>query len=600
MCIVLMAFISVMVLAGFLALFFRRTVEDTLCIANGFIIFVLYIFGNAGNLYLGWCLLLLLIPLGCLVVAVCVISGKVSLKEVGAIYITQGTASLLLIFMFWMFVIRDRGLYHWDEFSHWGLAVKNMWLFDEMPYSELSTVSYKSYPPAMALFEYYFTCFDKEIFREYAMYYAYDFFAYSCLLFVYSAVTKGKSTASKIAVFISVFAMPLIFFKSYYTLLLVDAVLAIMYAALVLRWWGGRNEDNLNFLNLIFLCFVGTLTKSSGFGIVMIAVIEMLVGEFMKKNKSRQGILRVLCLGVVSLSARISWSICLVSHKVDTSSYSIGSGPEKSREVVWNTLKTFINEIMFGEKANNIMHFSVLIWMILLFIIQLWLYKKVNRKEIFLLNFGEVIYLSFVFIVYAYNMSESTGLSLSSYPRYVCPIILGTMIAEVLLMFELSKGVIQSIVICGVVVLLAQNGILETVTNVAELVYKSKTIQDNYKYTVLERVAPGERVCFIAQNTAGTPYNMSIYVNAPVQFVCCKSYSIGNPNGENDIYTVSVSIEELEDFLLNTCEYLYIYQADQQFMDNYKSLFEDEIWGRTLYKVEQIDGGCRLIMVGDS
>ena len=44
----------------------------------------------------------------------------------------------------------------WDDFSHWQLCVRKMMVLDDFAANPASGIHYQSYPPAMALFQYFF------------------------------------------------------------------------------------------------------------------------------------------------------------------------------------------------------------------------------------------------------------------------------------------------------------------------------------------------------------------------------------------------------------------------------------------------------------
>ena len=49
----------------------------------------------------------------------------------------------------------------WDEFSHWGSVVKSMFLTNGLSVKEGSSLMFKSYPPAISIFEYFFQVINR-------------------------------------------------------------------------------------------------------------------------------------------------------------------------------------------------------------------------------------------------------------------------------------------------------------------------------------------------------------------------------------------------------------------------------------------------------
>src|SRR5699024_239614 len=57
-----------------------------------------------------------------------------------------------LALLWW--ICRDRCFIGWDEFSHWGLALKGVLLEDKLPCLTSIHEGFKEYPPAASLFQY--------------------------------------------------------------------------------------------------------------------------------------------------------------------------------------------------------------------------------------------------------------------------------------------------------------------------------------------------------------------------------------------------------------------------------------------------------------
>ena len=67
-----------------------------------------------------------------------------------------GMIVFICYFVFLYLVCQNLSYRSWDEFSHWGLITKSMFLTDGLVNSE-SSVYLKCYPPGMALFHYFIT-----------------------------------------------------------------------------------------------------------------------------------------------------------------------------------------------------------------------------------------------------------------------------------------------------------------------------------------------------------------------------------------------------------------------------------------------------------
>ena len=571
----LIAVICIIILAGLLAYILDATWDETCCMAVFAIIAVLYVGGIIGLLEYGSIAIVIASFCGGIVCLGDSIK-KHKLFRWGKIYKTKGTLALLAMLVVWLVLIRDRNLLYWDEFSHWGLVVKNMWILDDMPYVKESAVTFKSYPPGIALFQYFFVDLFRRGFRECLLYYAYSFMAYSFLMPFYSYAKKNAKL-----IWLVFLLVPLIFRKNYYSNILCEGMLGVLYFAM-LGHGMLREEARDRRINTIYLLMLSALLpmiKSAGYGLVLICILmHMLV--WLKGGNKKYCWISLACVVVASVS-RISWNLCLKCNDIDTSFYSLGFGGRTGSEII-EIIKVYLSELFTGKKSLEETILPVVLWCVLLVIAE-YILRKRGFKQMYLLV-GVGTYLIFLIYIYIYNMSLTTALTLASFPRYIAPILLGSCMLVAFLIMSHGNAKIK-IVSCSIVILLAIPNMKTQLYNIDETIEKTKTLQDGYYCKEMEELTSDDRVCFIAQNTYGTPYNMAIYVNTPVHYNICKSYSIGTPSDEADYVTQWVSKDEFRDFISNECEYVFIYQGNEEFVQLYGEFFRDELEARTLYRV---------------
>lgn len=71
-------------------------------------------------------------------------------------YITPGIIVFIIAAFFYLLLLKDQRLIHYDNFSHWGLVVKNILYADALPTLQNAKITYNSYPTGSAMFIYYF------------------------------------------------------------------------------------------------------------------------------------------------------------------------------------------------------------------------------------------------------------------------------------------------------------------------------------------------------------------------------------------------------------------------------------------------------------
>lgn len=209
----------------------------------------------------------------------------------------------------------------WDEYSHWGTAVKDMFYFDSFAKHVNTTVMLPRYVPFSTLIEYFFV-HAKGMFSPDMVYIAFQTTLLSLLMIVCGAVGKKKKyLVPSIAV---MFIIPVIFFGDVYNCIYVDSMMAVL-AAYVLICYFTEELAGFNLLRILGALFALTMTKDMGFVIagLLTAVMmgDSLYLAFMKKNVERKdaktskflqiikGLFRPLLCAVFVLAVFMSWQV---------------------------------------------------------------------------------------------------------------------------------------------------------------------------------------------------------------------------------------------------------------------------------------------------
>ena len=164
----------VLSVAVLLTILCNRRIEDTIPLAFGVVIFALYalalMMGSLGLKYIG---IIYLMGGFSLLSSVIIGLNRKQKEDIIHNIFTNGLFSYLLFVAFLYFFCLPRKFVYWDEFSHWGLTVKNMYYLDILSVFERSTTDFKTYPPAIALLQYFFVR-PQAVFVEGACIFAYD------------------------------------------------------------------------------------------------------------------------------------------------------------------------------------------------------------------------------------------------------------------------------------------------------------------------------------------------------------------------------------------------------------------------------------------
>ena len=279
----------------FAGAFFRRDFADTLPLSAMGLILVLYLAGFLGALKAG---VFLILGLALLLYA---ISVPRLLKEKSAKQFLKnhfGAEGVYFIIIYVILVALNVGrlAWHHDELSHWMTCVKAMTDIDDFAANyALSDADFASYPPAMALFQYFFQklheIFDgAALFSEWRPYAAFQLFC--CALF-FPAVKRLKyNKLWKPVLLAALLLIPLVFYPDFFAAVLIDPVLGVMAGAAFMYLFLCEDTplpEKTAYLSM--LCALLTLMKDAGIFFAVFAAaafaVSVLIG--LRKSNTPQG-----------------------------------------------------------------------------------------------------------------------------------------------------------------------------------------------------------------------------------------------------------------------------------------------------------------------
>ena len=146
----------VVCLAGLYTRVGGRRFEEVLPLSLFSVVLMLYVAGMAGQLFMGRNVVLAVgVGSGLVCLYFLIREKRTFLDRV----LTPGFAAFVLITLFFWWNSEGRVFMQWDDFSHWGLVVRNMHFFGKLGNVAEATTKFKDYPPATSLMAYFFTSF---------------------------------------------------------------------------------------------------------------------------------------------------------------------------------------------------------------------------------------------------------------------------------------------------------------------------------------------------------------------------------------------------------------------------------------------------------
>ena len=516
-----------------------------------------------------------------------------------------------------------------------GLVVKNMHIFDALCNCPESTTIFKGYPPATALFEYFWI----KISRGYAegnLYRAMNILYFSLMLPIFANV-RWKDYGKIVARIILILILPLAFYQDFYTNILVDAILGVMFANILITYFENK-ISTFKIVYISFALFTLTITKASGFGLainsIIVIYIDMLCIKrqdlmlYVKRNKVSNSIIRiviVLCPIIFTLLSKLTWTRYLKVTKTDGSwnTSKIGfhniidlfTGSAPHYQII--TIKNFFIFLPKHILSKNTFQISYIGWMVLLLAISIILIKFVcNEKEKFrykvvtiTLFSGAVIYSLSMLILYVFTFSVDEATNLASYSRYMSTYILGMLIFFVVIVFlKEENNHTKSKISCSVGILLSLLLIVKVTPIIDITLLAPNNIKDTIK--LRQRFLPitrikiplhrkTDKIYIISAANNGFNYWVNRYNITPIRTNPPSTSSIGKPYNKGDIWTKDIDLKEWEELLRSQYTYVYIFRTNKIFNKTYGKLFRGGIKcikDDTLYYVQKKNGRVHLLM----
>jgi len=269
-------------------LLWERKWEECIGLSMFGIIAVLYVAGLFEKLLVGITLVYLLAGLALLAAIYLYNKKKI---QMGNLY----SPALIVYGIFCVLIVlncKGAWLARWDEYSHWGLSVRDMFYFDSFAKHVNTTVMLPRYVPFATLIEYFFV-FANGMFSEELVYIAFQSAMLNTLIII-CGVGRKKCSYLIPAVAVMLF-LPIIFFEDVYNCIYVDSMLAV-FAAYVLICYYTEELKGFNLLRILGGLFALTLTKDMGMVIAGLLAAIMVADRLYQSLRQKKKVIRnLLC-----------------------------------------------------------------------------------------------------------------------------------------------------------------------------------------------------------------------------------------------------------------------------------------------------------------
>jgi hypothetical protein len=611
-----------------LSYFSKIQIATFIPISYFLIIIWLYFFGIADYLHLG---VISLLPLALAAFIFSAIKFKNFISKKRLLELTSPSVVVFVTVSTWMFKHSQHMRFkEWDEFSHWGPAVKSMFLFDKIgPYSPAQLV-FPEYPPGLSLFSYFVNRIGKS-WDEADVYWAYQLLVVS-LIVAALANLKWKNISAVVLSFLLMALTATFFFGSFQTVY-ADPLLALIFGlSLIQASSKVFFENKWNLFNFGITVFILSITKDIGIFLGFISILALLsnyvVSGFERKislkRKLISGVKILLATTIPVILGKLAWKYALDKFDIKSGrdiftilkDFTLGSS-SNMRQPYWDDVinsfisKTFHQSItgMNGYPISAFKWFLIFSIFLLVYVfsakIRLEQIRRISNSSIILIGFFG--YLGVLLFLYLTSFSQSEALGLASYERYVTTYLagiafyVGYLAMDSMNNFSLPNST-NLLTFSWLLIILLQASPWNLMSYVASPNAASDAMRaqfDSERQMIADmNFNVEDNVWFIAEHTVGFEFYLFQYELLPAS-IGRSPWSIGSPYGPGDLWTDTNITKEVWDKRLNDFDYVFVHSANEVFLNEFGSLFEDPgtLSRPTIYQIKHRPEGNLLVKV---
>ncbi len=515
----------------------------------------------------------------------------------------------------------------WDEFSHWGTVVKDMFFSKQPAFHPGAVSSYQTYPPAAALWELYFASYFEE-WKDWPVIVACSLLMIQWMMPLFGCLKfrKEKLSAVKTLLLIPVFVIivylvPYLYYSPFegiaWRCIYMDRPLALGFAWMLFMHFGTVPEKKDTFYYVTFAAGAAfqCLLKGTGIFFVLLVLLMILPDVLLRGGTEKRSILiRYGTASVFPVLTILGWyaglRIMNVSRVWDLSAVTPGtllrliSGQEDPRRYeVIKKFADFLKHITFRFYHGSILltlPAYPLIWALgpaLVSALNGRRDAKIDRRNLLLalMAFLELIlYVTGVLVSELYVLSPEEAQQLSSAQRYSADFVLGMscfllFYVIAFLFSEREQRKRNFLYFLLVLVFLFNSVSVEKAWK--DLRDPAREAADSYRFTNFSRYAQLEEALGEALGPDDNCYILSM--DDPFgHFVLRKQLIPVRSNRESiGLDTENQCEAFVKELLFEHYEHVFVNKVSEEFRDECGGLFENwEIPDLSLFRVDYREG----------
>lgn len=573
----------IIIIASFLAIKFNKKIEQVIPVTvMGMVLFV-YTFGLFEKLNLGIAVVKVMSML-VFIYLICQIIIGIKRKQIKTILvkiITPGFISYIIMYLLFSYINRNSIFIHHDEFSHWGLMIKNMYHNASFASNEYSIIQFNEYPPFTAIFQYMLLVLKGE-YTESTVIVASNLLYLSIIISVYQKI-EWKKNIKMLLIYIPItLFLPMVFYLDFYKNILVDGLLGVFVFFIIYTCFTERTL--LRSVNIILGLSSLVLIKASGMGLSIMVIIIILGDIIINGKKETKQWITILLAIIAILICTTSWKI-----KIGNAHKEWDIQQERTIQIEENTdiIKGFIQSLF---SRNVITDKKITVACIFLLLIAHFIYtikqrRKIGKRYLYYsisLIMATILYALMLLLTYLFVIPKEEALQIVCFDRYMNTIIIAVIMFHVYIFMEKQTNLKWDSILIGICILLTilpVNSIVKKCfVDKREVTMEIEERKRNMKILEYKNQIDKEARIYYLTNKGenmSKVLNMAKYDMLPLK--------ITNTDG------MELNIEKLKGILTNgNYTYLYISKVDDNIKKQLKEVLYEKIEEETMYEINKI------------
>lgn len=535
-------------------------------------------------------------------------------------YFVYGLIVFLIVYIFIYLYDFERIFYAWDEVSHWGLMVKEMFRLDNFyTVKESTLLVHKDYPPIIQLYElFWIKCCGS--FKESFVLRSLHTFSFSFLLpFLNLDNPIEKLNYENANKYIKLYVKTLIFIFSILLLIslfdihlvmntiYIDYPLSIMvsYAILLIMFEKEKTSNNMLIHLSTFLSFI-LLTKQVSLAFYMMILFFYFINIIKVKGTNKLKIIKmIILLIIIPLLTMFIWNkyvnqfdvtkqFVISDINVKELSSIISDKNNEKHIIVENYKNAIFNENISNFRLKKLTYFSSYITYTIFVFLLLFIFKEIKKKDFLkyylTVTIGYIGYAIMMLILYLFCFKEE-GYVLASFDRYMVTYLLIAFISLIMIIFrhiEIKDKLKYYILIIIILIISVNNNqyrrlvpiLRKPTTHHLKLMtdYIINCTEEDSKIFIISQDVDYVEIPIYTNYYINPRKTNFEYFNLPVYCTDCeKEYNIKN--------------------ILLSYDYLYIYSLTSDLYEKYPYLKDKK--NKQLYKIKNVNNSIELEEVSD-